>query len=125
MEQRVRLRHASPGVLTTVSAGGAVLPIYAVRTKIVLCGWFLMKFGKFCKATCRYTSALRGPPRTSVLADCNIVLFTDPRQTRGSSTSHCRGHSVGRRDGLPKGLDVGEVSIVTGSRSLWYGLVTD
>ena len=45
-----------------------------------------------------------------------IVLFFDPRHPSGHSTSRLRGHSEGRRDGLPKGLDVGEVSIVTGSR---------
>jgi hypothetical protein len=48
-----------------------------------------------------------------------IVPFPDPRQIRTSSCnspSHLGGHSEGRRDGLPKALDVGEVSIVTGSR---------
>ena len=45
-----------------------------------------------------------------------IVLFSDPRHPSANSTSRLRGHSVGRRDRLLKGLDVGEVSIVTGSR---------
>ena len=46
--------------------------------------------------------------------DCtrDIVLFFVPTRANGNSTSRLRGHSVGRRDGLPKGLDVGEVSIV-------------
>ena len=54
-----------------------------------------------------------------------IVLFPHPRHPSGHRPSHLGGHSEGRRDGLPKALDVGEVSIVTGSRRRTIHLLTD
>eukprot|EP00966_Prymnesium_polylepis_P048028 1112205-Prymnesium_polylepis.1 len=52
-------------------------------------------------ATSHFESWLR---RDAVI----IVLSFDPRHPSANSPSQLGGHSEGRRDGLPKGLDVGE-----------------
>ena len=59
--------------------------------------------GRESRSACPGTSIRIAIPLTY------IVLFSDPRHPRCNSPSHLGGHSVGRRDGLPMGLDVGEV----------------
>ena len=75
----------------------------------------------FCRVVLRdaVERKLRGTHRP-----CYIVLFPHPRHPSGHRPSHLGGHSEGRRDGLPKALDVGEVSIVTGSRRRSFHPVT-
>ena len=53
----------------------------------------------------------------------DIVLFFVPSRESGITPSVRRSDSDGRRDMMPKGLDVGEVSIVSAVVCYTFGLV--
>ena len=60
-----------------------------------------------------------------VMCSPKIVLFLEGGQPRGSSVCHCGGRSEGRCGTMPKALDVGEVSIDSGSMSHTFDPLTD
>ena len=60
---------------------------------------------------------------TNFKAYMYIVLFYIPRHPTSNKTSQHGSHSDGRRDTMPKGLDVGEMSIMSAVVRYTFGLV--